>query len=140
MKLKKIIPLLILITVLFVSLSAISAESIPDETVISEPVNQIDDAILTDSESTVDYYVSPEGSDDNNGTLDSPYKTIEKAVKIPIVATVLELIFSFLPYFKGMMKRPSPGYNSNVYVPSLFRGTTYSSPKRYIKSPFASLN
>lgn len=81
MKLKKIIPILILITVLFVSLSAISAEPISDETTISESVNQIDDTILTDSESTVDYYVSPEGSDDNNGTLDSPYKTIEKAVE-----------------------------------------------------------
>ncbi|WP_407414587.1 hypothetical protein [Methanobrevibacter sp.] len=81
MKLKKIIPILILITVLFVSLSAISAEAVSDETVISESTNQIDDVILTDGETTNDYYVSPEGSDDNNGTLDSPYKTIEKAVE-----------------------------------------------------------
>ena len=81
MKLKKIIPILILITVLFVSLSAVSAEAVSDETVISESANQIDDAILTDGEPANDYYVSPEGSDDNNGTIDSPYKTIEKAVE-----------------------------------------------------------
>ena len=72
---------MILITVLFVSLSAISAEQITDDTTISEPINQIDNAILTDGDSTDHYYVSNEGSDDNNGTINSPYKTIEKAVE-----------------------------------------------------------
>lgn len=81
MKLKKILPIMILITVLFVSLSAISAEQITDDTTISEPINQIDNAILTDGDSTDHYYVSNEGSDDNNGTINSPYKTIEKAVE-----------------------------------------------------------
>ncbi len=79
MKMKRILSIFILLTVLFVSLSAISAESIADETTNAE--NDIGDTIIADGDSGDNYYVSAEGSDTNNGTSDSPYKTIEKAVE-----------------------------------------------------------
>lgn len=79
MKTKKILPIFILIAVLMVSLSAVSAEPIADETAIAE--NDIDDAILSGGDLSNDYYVSNQGSDSDNGTLDSPFKTIEKAAE-----------------------------------------------------------
>ena len=81
MEFKKIIPILILMTVLFVSISAISAEPIANETVISDIADESESPISSDGESAADYYVSAEGSDDNNGTADSPYKTIGKAIE-----------------------------------------------------------
>ena len=81
MEFKKIIPILILMTVLFVSISAISAEPTANETAISDIADQSESPISTDGESAADYYVSAEGSDDNNGTADSPYRTIGKAIE-----------------------------------------------------------
>lgn len=80
MRLEKILTILILISVLFVSISAISAEPTGDETAVTETV-QIEDVILTDGDSTADYYISNNGSDDNDGSINSPFKTIEKAVE-----------------------------------------------------------
>ncbi|MBQ2832017.1 DUF1565 domain-containing protein [Methanobrevibacter sp.] len=74
MKLNKILPILILITVLFVSISAISAEPISDETVIADGSSQNDG-------DSVNYYVSDDGSDSNDGSQSSPFKTIGKAVE-----------------------------------------------------------
>ncbi len=78
MQFKKIVSIFILMSILFVSISAISAED-TNETMLLD--TNINNEILTDSDTTIDYYVSNDGSDDNDGSSNSPYKTIEKAVE-----------------------------------------------------------
>lgn len=68
---------MIFMLVLFVSVSAISAEPTADETLTAD----IMDDAASDENLAVDYYVSNDGSDDNSGTIDSPYKTIGKAIE-----------------------------------------------------------
>lgn len=77
MRIRKILPIMIFMLVLFVSVSAISAEPTADETLTAD----IMDDAASDENLAVDYYVSNDGSDDNSGTIDSPYKTIGKAIE-----------------------------------------------------------
>ncbi len=80
MKFKKILPLMMVLLVLCVSLSVISAEDVDSETAIADTSSHTDDTLSNGEEPSVDYYVSTEGSDDNEGTESSPYKTIGKAI------------------------------------------------------------
>lgn len=73
MRFENILSLLMVMWVLFVSISAISAQDTNDTLAID---NVLDDEL---SEGDLSYYVSNDGSDDNDGSLNSPYKTIGKA-------------------------------------------------------------
>lgn len=95
MKNKKIIILTCLILALSLCISTISAAELDNGTsdinLQKDNTNENDsnsqsnienneNVNLENQETNHDYYVSNEGSDENNGTLESPYKTIENAI------------------------------------------------------------
>ena len=92
MRFENILSLLMVMLVLFVSISAISAQDTNDTLAID---NVLDDEL---SEGDLSYYVSNDGSDDNDGSLNSPYKTIGTTIIIATIALITLCFISSLPF------------------------------------------